>query len=162
MPLTREQKQKILTVLKEKVAKQKAIVFADFKGMKVKDMTRLRKEMKKNNCELKVAKKTLIAAVLKEKKIEVDVKKLEGEIVLGFGYQDEILPFKLIYEFSRGNEKLKIRGGLMGLEVVDKEKAIALGQLPTREELFTRLMVNVLQGSLRKFIYALSQIKGQA
>jgi len=160
--LTKAEKQEILTALKEKVARQKAIVFADFKGMKVKDLTKLRREMKKNDCELKVAKKTLIAAVLKEKKISADVKKLEGEIVLGFGYQDEILPFKLMYEFAKGNENLKIRGGVMGLEVVDMVQAIALGQLPAKNELLTRLMVNALQGSLRKFIYALSQIKGQA
>ena len=148
MPLTREQKQKILTVLKEKVAKQKAIVFADFKGIKVKDLTRLRREMKKNDCELKVAKKTLISSVLKEKKIEVDVKKLEGEIVLGFGYKDEVLPFKLLYEFSKGNENLKILGGLIGQEVVGKEKAVALGQLPSKQELLAQLFFSILQRSL--------------
>lgn len=173
MALTKVQKQKILKDLKEKVDRQKAIVFADFKGLKVKDLSNLRKEMKKKDCELKVAKKTLISSVFKEKKIKgVDVKKLEGEIALGFGYKDEILPFKLLYEFSKGNENLKVLGGLIGQEFIDKEKANELGQLPGHKELLARLvgsisaplsgMVNVLQGNLRNLVYVLSQIKGQA
>lgn len=162
MALTKIQKQKIINDLKEKFARQKAIVFADFKGLKVKDLFRLRKEMKKQNCELKVAKKTLISLVLKEKKIEIDMKKLDGEIVLGFSYKDEILPFRLLHDFSRTNENLKILGGLTDGEIVDKEKALALGQLPNRDELLVRLMVNVLKGNLRNLVYALSQIKGQA
>ena len=162
MALTKIQKQKIINDLKEKFARQKAIVFADFKGLKVKDLSQLRKAMKKQDCELKVAKKTLISLVLKEKKIDIDVKKMAGEIVLGFGYKDEILPFKLFYGFSKTNENLKILGGLTDGEIVDKEKALALGQLPSRDELLVRLMVNVLKGNLRNLVYALSQIKGQA
>jgi len=171
MPLNKTQKQKILDALAEKIEKQKAIVFADFKGLKVKNLSLLRKEMKKKECELKVAKKTLISAALKAKNIEADVKKMEGEIVLGFSYKDEISPFKLLYEFSKNNENLKILGGLIGKEVISKEKAVVLGQLPSRDELLARMvgslaspisgMVNVLQGNLRNLVYVLSQIKGQ-
>jgi len=172
MALTKAQKQKILDDLKDKVARQKAMVFADFKGLKVKDLSALRREMKKQKCELKVAKKTLISAALKANNFEVDVKKLEGEIALGLGYQDETLPFRLLYEFSKKHENLKVLGGLFGQEIINKEKAIFLGQLPGREELLARLvgtmkapvsgMVNVLQGNLRNLVYVLSQIKGQA
>jgi len=59
MALTKEQKQKIISELKEKISRQKAIVFADFTGIGVKELSRLRKEMKEKECEFKVAKKTL-------------------------------------------------------------------------------------------------------
>jgi len=169
MALTKTQKQKILKDLKEKVAKQKAMVFAAITGLKVKDLTALRREMKKKDCELKVTKKTLLSAVLKEKKIDIDPKKMEGEIALGFGYKDKILPFKTIYDFSREHKSLKILGGLIGGEVLAKEKAIELGQLPTRDELLARLVgslsspmsgiINVLQGNIKGLMYALSAIK---
>jgi len=169
MALTKTQKQKIISDLKDKVARQKAIVFADFQGLKVKDLTQLRKEMKKNEGELKVAKKTLVSKVFQEKKINLDLKKLSGEIVLGFGYQDEVLPFKTIYNFSRDHENLKILGGLIGGELVEQEKAVLLGQLPAKEELLARLIgsisaplsgiVNVLQGNIKGLVYALSAIK---
>ncbi len=174
MALTKAQKQKIITELKEKVAKQKAIVFTDFTGLKVKDLSALRKEMRKHDGELKVVKKTLISSVFKEKKIGVDPKTLKGEIALGFGYQDEIQPFKTLYEFAKDHENLKIIGGLLGKDFLEKEKALALGQLPSKNELLARAvgsiaaplsgMVNVLQGNLRKLLYIFSQLqtKGQA
>lgn len=166
MALTKAQKQKIINDLKEKIDRQKAIVFADFKGLKVKDLAGLRKEMKKQECELKVAKKTLISSAFKEKKIEVDPKKLAGEIALGFGYQDELLPFKTLYKFSQEHESLKILGGLIGKDILNQEKANELGQLPSRDELLARLvgsirapisgMINVLQGNIKGLIVALN------
>ena len=169
MALTKIQKQKIINDLKEKVDKQKSIVFADFKGIKVKDLTKLRREMKKNDCELKVAKKTLISLVLKEKKVGVDMKKFEGEIVLGFSYKDEVLPFKLLHEFSKGNENLKILGGLVGQELIDKGKAVVLGQLPSKQELLGKLVGSIkapisnlvydLQYNLKGLVYLLTKIK---
>ena len=169
MALTKVQKQKIISDLKEKVDRQKSIVFADFQGLKVKDLTQLRREMKKIDGELKVAKKTLISKVLQEKKINFDVKKLSGQILLGFGYQDEISPFKTLYKFSKEHEKLKLLGGLVGQEIIEQEKAIFLGQLPAKEELLARIVaslaaplsgiVNVLQGNIKGLVYVLSAIK---
>ena len=85
MPLTKEQKRKIIEDLKEKIAKQKAIIFVDFSGLKVKDFSDLRKRLSKINSELKVAKKTLLALVFKEKGLKIDIEKLKGEIALIFG-----------------------------------------------------------------------------
>ena len=161
MALNKTQKQKILSDLKEKVEKQKAIVFTAITGLKVKDLSSLRKLMRSKDCELKVAKKTLISKVFQGKKIDFDAKKLEGEVALGFGYKDEVIPFKTLYDFAKDHENLKILGGLLGTEILDRSKAIEFGQLPTRDELLVRLMANVLLGNLRNLVYALSQIKGQ-
>ena len=160
MALTKAQKTKILNDLKDKVEKQKAIVFAAITGLKVKDLSHLRKLMRSKDCELKVAKKTLVSKVFQGKKINFDAKKLEGEVALGFGYKDEVSPFKTLYDFAKDHENLKILGGLIGMEILEKGKAIELGQMPTRDELLVRLMVNVLRGNLRNLVYALSQIKG--
>jgi len=140
MPLTKEEKQKVLEELREKIDRQKSIVFADFTGLKVKDLSALRKIMKKQNCELKVAKKTLIALALKDSNISHDLKKLQGEIALGFGYNDEVSPFKVLYNFAREKENLKILGGLISGEFYGKEQAIALAQMPSREELMAKLL----------------------
>ena len=161
MALTKAKKQDIINDLKQKVEKQKAIVFAAITGLKVKDLSALRKQMRGKDCELKVAKKTLVAKVFQGKKINFDAKKLEGEVALGFGYKDEISPFKTLYDFAKDHENLKILGGIMGAEILEKGRAIEFGQMPTRDELLVRLMVNVLRVNLRNLVYALSQIKGQ-
>ena len=160
MAVSKTQKQKILNDLKDKVAKQKAIVLASITGVKVKDLTRLRKEIKTQGGELKVAKKTLISLAFKDKKITLDAKKLEGEIALGFAYGDELSPFKILFNFTKGNENLKILGGLIGQELLTKEKAIELAQLPTRTELLARL-VGSIQAPISNFVYALQyNLKG--
>lgn len=143
MVLNKERKQKIIEDLREKINRQKAIAFVDFSGLKVKDLVQLRKEMKEADCELKVAKKTLISLVFKEKKWKFNSRELVGEIALGFGYKDEATLFKILYNFSQKNENLKILGGLIDKKFLDREEAKELGQLPSREEILTQLFFRV-------------------
>jgi len=169
MALTKAQKQKIVEDLKEKIDRQKAIVFGDIAGIKVGDLTKLRREMKQQENELKVAKKTLISRAFKEKGLEINFKKMTGEIALGFGYRDEIAPFKIFYNFSKENENLKILGGLIGKELFPQEKALVLAKLPSRQELLSKMtislssplfgFINVLQGNIKGLITVLAKAK---
>lgn len=169
MALTKVQKQKIIEELKEKVAKQKVIIFVNFSGLKVKDLFNLRKKLKMAGNELKVAKKTLMGIVFKKAKIEIEPKKLAGELALVFGYKDEISPAKILWQFTELNPNLKILGGFFGNKFRGAEEIIALAKLPLKEELLAGLVgslsapitnfLNVLQGNLRKLIHIISQLK---
>jgi len=158
VPLTKEEKKEVLEELSEKIDKQKSIAFVDFTRLKVKDLSDLRKTMKKQDSELKVAKKTLIAIALKNKNISLDMAKLQGEVALGFGYADEVSPFRIIHNFAKTNENLKLLGGLVSGEFYGKDQAIALAQMPSKEELVAKLffagknsifgIFNILQSNL--------------
>lgn len=168
MPLTKEQKKKIIEDLKEKIARQKVIIFVDFTGLKVKDLSFLRKKLKTSGNEIKVAKKTLIGIAFKENKIEFEPKKLPGEIALVLGYNDEISPAKIVWEFSQEHPNLKILGGFFENKFFETEKIIELAKLPTKEELLARLVgsisapisnfVNILQANIKGLILALNAI----
>ncbi|MBI2038495.1 MAG: 50S ribosomal protein L10 [Candidatus Nealsonbacteria bacterium] len=167
--LSKDKKAEILKDLKNKVAKQKAMVFVDFTGLKVKDISRLRKELKKNQNEMKVAKKTLVNLALKDKNLEIAKDKLAGEVALIFGYNDEVSPARTVYQFSKTNPALKILGGFLENKFKEIEEIIALAQLPSREELLARLVggiaspmsgfVSVLQGNIKGLMQILSKIK---
>ncbi len=101
MALTKTQKQEVLEDLKEKIAKQKAVVFVDFTGLKVKALSDLRKKIKAAGDEIKIAKKTLFGIAFKKAGFEFDSKKLKGEIALVFGYKDEISPAKITNQFAK-------------------------------------------------------------
>lgn len=160
MAITRAQKQKILEDLKDKIAKQKAIVLIGITGLKVKDISDLRKKMKAIDGNLKVAKKTLIEKAFKENNLEFDKSKYKEEVALAFGFKDEIMPAKIIYQFGLTNEKLKILGGFLEGKFKEVEEIIALAQLPTRNELLTKL-VGGISAPISKFVYALNyNIKG--
>lgn len=168
MALTKEKKKKILEELKEKVEKQKIIVFVDFTSLKVADFSILKKKLKEFGDEIKVVKKTLANLVTREK-YNLDVKKLKGELALVFGFKDEILPAKTVFEFSNQNPNLKILGGILEEKFIEAEKIIELAKLPSREELLAKLVgsisapisnfVNVFQQSLRNLVFVLNQIQ---
>jgi len=169
MPLTKEQKNKIVKKLKENIANQKAIVFVSVKGLKASELFNLRKQLKESNCLLSVAKKTLLKIAFKENKTELNEKKLEGQVALIFGFEDELAPAKTAYDFSLKNENLKILGGFLENEFRSREEVIILAKIPSKQELLAKIIgsikapisgfANVLQGNIKGLVYLLSNIK---
>jgi len=169
MAVTKAKKQEIVKQLGDKLARQKAIVFADFTGLKVKALSDLKAKLRLNDSEFKVAKKTLMKVAFKEKGINIDPKSLTGEIALVMGYSDEVAPAKTIYEFSKTNQNIKILGGLLEKNVLTLEQVLNLAKLPSKQELYAKLVgtisapsrnfVGVLQGNIRGLASVLSQIK---
>jgi len=159
---TKEQKKEIVKNLAVKIESSKGVVFSDFKGLSVKDMTELRKNLRADGTEMKVLKKTLITLALKDAGIEFDATKLEGQIAIAVSDQDEVMPARVIAKFAKANENLKIAGGLLGKEILSKEEVEDLAKLPSKEELLAKLVgsinapvsgfVNVLAGNLRGLV----------
>jgi len=169
MAITKARKQKILEDLKEMFSRQKAIILVGISGLKVKNISQLRKELKVIDGSLRVAKKTLMEIAFKENNLKLDKDNFKEEIALAFAFKDEILPAKTVYQFSQENENLKILGGYFENEFKPAEWVIELAKLPTREELLAKLVgslkspisnfVNALEGNIKGLIYALSAIK---
>lgn len=169
MPKNKEQKKEILKDIKEKIDKQKTMVFVGFSGLKTKDVFALRENLKKENCLLSVVKKTLLALAFKEKKLKINKKKLEGELALAYGFEDEISPARITYRFSLKNENLKILGGFFGNKFIEAQEVISLAKLPSKKELYSKVVgtinaplsgfARVLGGNIRGLVYILSQIK---
>jgi len=170
MALTRQQKQEIINDLKDKISRQKTMVFVDFTGLKVKDISGLRKKLKKSDSLFKVSKKNLLKIALKDfsSSLVQKIEELEGELGVIFGFGDEILPAKIVYNLASKNENLKILGGFFEGKFIEKKIVIELGQIPTREELLAKLVgsisapisnfVNVLEGNIKGLICVLSAI----
>jgi large subunit ribosomal protein L10 len=168
--LTRKQKQELIEKLTQKVRDSKSIIFADYKGLKVSELKELRRKLKESQAEFKVAKKTLIDLALKEAGIKEAVsKKMEGQISLVFGSKDEVSAAKILQNFSKKNEGLKILGAILDGKFLDQPQAMALAKVPSREQSLAQLVwtinaplqgfVSVLGGNLRSLVFVLSNIK---
>jgi large subunit ribosomal protein L10 len=158
MAITKEKKKKILEELKEKIGKQKIMIFVDFTGVKSKDLFLLRRKLKELGNEMKVAKKTLINLALKEKNLNIiDVRKILGEVAVIFGVKDEVSGAKAIYEFSKENKNLKILGGILEKNFIGPEKIEELAKLPAKEELLAKL-VSEISAPISNFVYILKSI----
>jgi large subunit ribosomal protein L10 len=168
MAQTREQKKAIVEDLAEKLKNSKAVVFSDYKGLVVKDMTALRRDLDKEGTKLKVAKKTLISLALEKAGMKTDVKKLEGQLAVAISEKDEVVAAKMIANLAKTNEHIKILGGFLGLKEITASEVKALAKLPSKAELLTKLVgtingpvsgfVNVLTGNLRGLVQSLKAI----
>jgi len=165
---TRNQKKEIVKNLTREIKDSKAVVFSDYKGLTVKDMTAMRKELRSQGIDLRVVKKTLINIALKEAGIELDAEKMEGQIALAISREDEVAAAKIIANVAKANENLKIVSGILGKNVLGKDEVIALSKLPTKDELLAKFVgtinapvsgfVNVLAGNLRGLVNVLKAI----
>lgn len=154
-----EKKEKI-EEFKNLLEKQKALVFVDFRGLKTDEIKELKEELRKNDAEFKVFKKTLAEIAFKENNIDFKRKDWEGQLAFIFGFKDEITPFKTAYNFSKNNENLKILGGIAEGEILFREEALSLAQLPSREELLAKV-VSSLSAPLQNLHHCFSaNIKG--
>lgn len=172
MALTKQQKQKALNDLKDKISKQKSAVFADFSKVKSKDLFDLRKKLKEAGCLLKIGKKTLIRIAFGKAGIsfwDKIQKNVPGQMALILGIDDEMAPAKIAYQFTKTNENFKILGGIFENKFAEKEKVLTLATLPTKNELLAKIVgslaapisgfENVLIGNTRSLVSILSQIK---
>lgn len=165
---TKVQKDVIVKDLVEKLKNSKAVVFSDYKGLNVKDMTTLRRDLRAEGVDLKVLKKTLMQIALKDAGIELDVKKLEGQIAIAVSSRDEVAAAKIIAKLAKVNENLKIAGGILGTKELSAEEVNALAKLPSKEELLAKLVgtlnapvsgfVNVLAGNMRGLVTVLKAV----
>lgn len=161
MALTREKKQKNLQDIKENIAKQKSVIFADFSKVNSKDLFDLRKKLKDAGCNLKVGKKTLIRIAFGQLNISfwnIIKKNIPGQLALVFGTEDEIAPARIANQFTKTNENFKILGGIFEGRFIERNKVLELANIPPRNELLSRL-VGSLASSMIGFVTVLDHIR---
>lgn len=168
MPITKSKKLEIIKDIEEKFQKASLAAFLNFHGLKVKDVFDLRSKLKKQDCDYKVARKTLIRLALNKLGIEAEEINLEGEIAFGLT-TGEAGPFlKIIFDFAKTHPEIKIIGGIFEKACIDASALNTLANLPAKEILLSRLaftlnlpmrgLVKTLQSPIISFIYLLQNL----
>lgn len=167
-----QKKAEAIQVIKEKLETAKAVVLTDYRGLNVAQVTDLRKKLRDAGIEYKVLKNTLTGIAAKEVGIDESVENyLQGPTAIAFTYDDPVAAAKILAEFAKGNDKLQIKGGILDKKVISAEGVDALAKLPAREVLIAQVLagmqapisglVNVLQGTIRNFVYVVDAIRKQ-
>lgn len=170
MAKTRAQKEEALKELADKLKSFKSLVFADYKGLKVKESAEIKRLCKKQNVKYLVAKKTLLSlALAKAGYKDIDVKGLQGNIAIIIGFEDEVAPAKIAATFAKDHVALKMLGGIMESKFIDFNQVTALSKIPSKVELLSQLVrsinspvsgfVNVLAANIRGLLTVLNGIK---
>ena len=157
MARTKEQKKEIVSKLKTIMDEAKTLVFVNIHGLKVSDATKIRRELKKDNVGLFVAKKTLTTLALAHKKYSGNAPEMIGEFALVYG-NDQIAPARDIYEFQKKiKDQISIIGGVFEGYYKTKEEMIEIASIPTRQTLYG-MLVNVINSPIQGLVMALDQI----
>lgn len=172
MPKNKLQKQEILRNLNEKFKKSKSVVFAGFNALTVKDNEALRDQLRLENSEYYVAKKTLMNLAFKDQINDLNVREMDGKLAAIFSYEDEVASAKILANFRKDKEKAErifFLGGILEGRLLSKAEIEAVSQLPSKPELYARLVgslnapisgfVNTLSGNLKNLVYVLKAIE---
>ena len=167
--MRRDQKVQEAQSLKERLEKAKVLLFAEYRGLKVREMTELRTKLRKEKSLLKVVKNRLMKRVLKEHGLEALEKYFTGPTALATSEVDPVVPAKMLTEFAKTHEKLTLKGGYLDGRVLSARDVETLSKTPPREVLLARALasmnapatnlVGVLAAVPRKLLYALNAIK---
>ena len=138
MSLNRSEKEAVIKEVTDLAAKAQTLVMAEYRGVTVADMTKLRTEARGNGVALSVLKNTLARRAVVGSSFEVAADQMTGPLVYGFS-EDAVAAAKVVAEFAKTNDKLVIRGGVYGGKALDANAVKQLASIPSKEVLLAQL-----------------------
>jgi ribosomal protein L10 len=127
LSLNRSEKEAVIKEVTDLAAKAQTLVMAEYRGITVADMTKLRTDARSNGVALSVLKNTLARRAVAGSSFEVVGDQMTGPLIYGFS-EDAVAAAKVVADFAKTNDKLVIRGGVYGGKALDAERREAAGQ----------------------------------
>jgi large subunit ribosomal protein L10 len=160
MPTAR--KKEAVKELQHLFTDSQVLIFTDYRGLKVSDITALRRQLREKGVEYQVSKNTLTTLAADRAGVEQLGHLLDGPTAIAFVNDDIQGAAKVLSDFVRTSRILQIRGGLMGKAILTADQVNDLTKLLTREQYIAKAlgsmqspissMVNVLSGTIRSFM----------
>lgn len=167
--MNKEEKKQEIQSLSERVKKAQVLIFADYRGLNVLEVTELRAKLREGESTFKVVKNRLFKRVLKDQGLEELDKYFTGPTALATSEVDPVSPAKALVDFAKVHEKLELKGGFLDGKDLTSADILALAKMPSREQLLAKMlgsisspatnMAGVLAAVPRKLLYALNAIK---
>lgn len=147
MAITRDKKQALVAEMNELFAGAKGTAFATYDGVNVQDLQELRKKAREAGVTIRVVKNRLVRVAMSENKTykSTDTSALTGQLLYAFSAEDEVMPSKVLDEFSKTNSNLQLVGGFSaeGL-AISTDDVKALAGLPSKNQLVAEVVAQLL------------------
>jgi large subunit ribosomal protein L10 len=138
LSLNRSEKEAVISEVTNLAAQAQTLVIAEYRGITVADMTKLRNQARSNGVSLSVLKNTLARRAVTGSAFEVVADQMTGPLIYGFS-ADAIAAAKVVAEFAKTNDKLVIRAGVYGGKAMDANGVKQLASIPSKEVLLAQL-----------------------
>jgi large subunit ribosomal protein L10 len=144
--MNRTQKQAQLSEIKERFRKMASAILTDFRGLDVESLNSLRRKFDEvGGVEYKIVKNTLVKLAIENEKYK---EKLAGHLIgptaIAWSYEDPIAPARVVIDFAKKNDKLKIKCGLVDGSVLDETGVQQLSKMPGKDEIKAMLLATFM------------------
>ena len=164
-----QEKTALIEQLQSDLKEADAVFLADFTGLDVAAMTKLRRKCHENGVSLHVVKNTLAVKASRANQLDGLVPHLKGATAVAVAQGDPSAPARILRDFQKENDKLKLKAGVVEGQILTAEDVAALANLPTRDQLIAQVMqlalaptqnvVYVLNGLLSKVVRTVDAVR---
>ena len=148
--MNKDKKKNYIEEMKSFFKKSSSVFVTHYQGLTVKQIDKLRDEMRKHGILFKITKNRITKLALKDTKCKDIADMFSGPTAVALS-QDAISSAKILTKFSKDNQNLKILGGLMGEEVLKLEDVLKIATLPTLNEARAKI-ASILQSPAQKLL----------
>jgi large subunit ribosomal protein L10 len=159
LSLNRSEKEAVVSDVTGLAAKAQTLVLAEYRGISVADMTKLRSQARSSGVELSVLKNTLARRAVAGSGFAVASDMMTGPLIYGFSV-DAVAAAKVVADFAKTNDKLVIRGGAYGGKALDINGVKQLASIPSKEVLLAQLL-GLMQSPISRTARVLAAIAEQ-
>lgn len=159
MGLNLDEKKAVVAEVSAQVASSQTIVVAEYSGLAVGHLTKLRAQARKSGVYLRVLKNTLVRRAVEDSSFAGLAAKMSGPLIYGMS-ADPVAAAKVLSDFAKTNDKLVLKAGSYAGKVLDKAGVQALASIPSREELLSKLLY-VMKAPVSGFAVALGALAKQ-
>ena len=138
MSLNRNEKAAVVEDVSTQVARSQTLALAEYRGLTVAQLDKLRRSAREQGVYLHVVKNTLARRAIAGTPFEVAKEVMVGPLIYGFS-EDAVAAAKVIADFAKGNDKLVVKGGAYAGKVLDANGVKALASIPSREVLIAQV-----------------------
>lgn len=158
--LTLEQKNEIVSEMAVVVANAQLAIAAEYRGLKVEEMTALRREARAAGMYMRVVKNTLMKRAVDGTPFACMQDQLMDPLIFAFAQDDVAALAKIMNNFAKDHDKLVIKVVALNGKLLRPEDAAALAKLPTREVALATLM-GVMKAPIEKLVRTLAAPTGK-
>lgn len=138
MSLNRNEKATVVSDVAAQAAKSQTLALAEYRGLTVEALNKLRVDARAKGVYLHVLKNTLARRAVAGTPFEAASESMVGPLIYGFS-EDAVAAAKVIADFAKSNDKLVIKGGAYGGKALDVNGVKALASVPSKEVLLSQI-----------------------
>jgi len=158
--MKKTEKNEVVATMHERFGRARIAIVTECVGMPVNQVNDLRKKLRKAHAHIHVVKNTLAVRALGGTSLVPLEPLFKGQSALVIGYDDPVLPTKVIRDFIKAEKcekKLQLKGAILDGEELDPTRLASVADLPSKSELLSMLL-SAFQGPIRGFVGVLGQI----